>query len=95
LLREALAGYDKSASDPWNQHWSQSLLGASLTGQHKFAEAEPFLVDGYRGMTQQEDASSIANQTEIGNAGQRIVELYESWGKPEKAAEWRQKLAKK
>jgi eukaryotic-like serine/threonine-protein kinase len=95
LLREALAGYDKSASDPWNQHWSQSLLGASLTGQHKFAEAEPFLVDGYRGMTQQEDASSIANQTEIGKAGQRIVELYESWGKPEKAAEWRQKLAKK
>ena len=25
---------------------------------------------------------------------QWIVELYQNWGKPEKAAEWRQRLAK-
>jgi hypothetical protein len=28
----------------------QNLLGASLAGQDKFAEAEPLLVDGLKGM---------------------------------------------
>jgi hypothetical protein len=28
-------------------------------------------------------------------AGAQIVQLYENWGKPEKAAEWREKLRMK
>jgi hypothetical protein len=30
----------------------------------------------------------------LGEAGERIVEFYEAWGKKEKAAEWRAKLGK-
>jgi eukaryotic-like serine/threonine-protein kinase len=95
LLREALSGYEKTAPDTWNQHWNQTLLGASLAGQSKFAEAEPLLVDGYEGMTRQEEASSITSQPELDKAVQRIVQLYESWGKPDKAATWKEKLSGK
>jgi hypothetical protein len=28
------------------------------------------------------------------DAGERVVRLYEAWGQPEKAAEWRAKLAR-
>ena len=30
--------------------WAESLLGASLAGEKKYAEAEPVLLGGYRGM---------------------------------------------
>jgi hypothetical protein len=28
----------------------------------------------------------------LADAGKRVVQLYERWGKPEKAAEWREQL---
>jgi hypothetical protein len=30
----------------------------------------------------------------VAEAGERIVQLYEAWGRPEKAAEWRVKLTR-
>ena len=30
----------------------------------------------------------------LAEAAERVVKLYEAWGKPDKAAEWRAKLAK-
>ena len=49
LAREALAAYQKTASDDWRRYDAESVLGASLAGQHKYAEAEPLLVSGYEG----------------------------------------------
>jgi tetratricopeptide (TPR) repeat protein len=95
LLREALTGYEKSDPDSWDHYRSQSLLGASLAGQRKFPEAEPLLVEGYEGMARQEEASALANRSEIDKARQRIVQLYERWEKPDKAAEWRDKQVRK
>jgi hypothetical protein len=95
LLREALAGYEKSLPDNWNRYNVQTLLGASLAGQKKYSDAEPLLLSGYDGMLQRESTIPAANRSELTVAGSRISEMYENWGKPEKAAEWRQKLAVK
>jgi len=95
LLREALSSYEKTAPGSSSQYRSQSLLGASLAAQGRFAEAEPLLVEGYHGMTEQTEAIPFEYRPGIDKAGQRIVQLYERWEKPDKAAAWRDKLSQK
>jgi eukaryotic-like serine/threonine-protein kinase len=95
LLREALNNDEQAAVDSWRRYRSRSLLGASLAGQSKYAESEPPLVSGYQGMVQREAAIPFEDRPALKQAGEGIVQLYESWGKPEKAAEWREKLQMK
>jgi eukaryotic-like serine/threonine-protein kinase len=95
LLREAVSTTEKTGPDTWNRYYLQALLGASLAGQKRFAEAEPLLVSGREGMLQRQATVPTDNLSRMVQAGQRIVELYESWGKLEKAAEWRQKVQAK
>lgn len=92
LLREALTAYEKTAPDTWQRYRCQGLLGASVAGQAKYADAEPQLISGYQGMLQREATVPFEDRPKVEQAGERIVQLYESWGKPEKAAEWRAKL---
>ena len=92
LLREALANYEKAASDSWQRYRCQSLLGASLAAQGKYAEAEPLLISGYQGMLQREATISFEQRPGITGAAERIAQLYEKWGKSAKAAEWRAML---
>ena len=54
LLRQALAILDKKSPEEWQNFEARSLLGASLLGQKKYAEAEPFLLQGYEGMKARE-----------------------------------------
>ncbi len=91
LLREAVVGYEKTASDSWQRYRSRNLLGAVLSAQTKYAEAEPLLVSGYQGMIQREATIRFEDRPALSRAGERIVQLYESWGKPEKVAEWQVK----
>ena len=94
LLREVVSGYQNTRSDSWQRYNSQSLLGASLAGQKKYAQAEPLLLSGYEGMIQREATIPAENRPELRRAEDWIVQLYQDWGKPEKAAEWRAKLSK-
>jgi urease accessory protein UreF len=71
------------------------MLGGSLAGQQKYAEAESLLLSGYRGLIQRENTVPRENRSEILQAGERIVQLYQDLGKPEKAAEWQAKLDKR
>jgi hypothetical protein len=91
LLREALTSYEK-IPDTWRRSHSQSMLGASLAGQKKYAEAEALLISGYQGMLQRETAIPAYYRAELEQAGNRIVQFYRDWGKPEQAAEWRERL---
>jgi hypothetical protein len=43
-------------------------------------------------MKEREAQIPQAGKSELTNALKRVVELYDSWGRPEKAAEWRKKL---
>jgi non-specific serine/threonine protein kinase/serine/threonine-protein kinase len=92
LFREALANREKRRPDGWERYQSESLLGASLEGQGKYAEAEPLLVSGYQGIVQRGAAIPFEHRDCIQRSGERIVRLYEKWGKPEKAVEWRGNL---
>ena len=47
----------------------------------------------YEGMEAFGDKLPETGRPRFKAAGERIVELYESWGQPEKAKEWRARLA--
>jgi tetratricopeptide (TPR) repeat protein len=90
VLRECLAIRTKIAPDDWLTCLARSLLGSALAGQKKYAEAEPLLLSGYLGLRERAAPIPVAVRgTTLDLARYRIVQLYEAWGKPDKAAEWR------
>jgi tetratricopeptide (TPR) repeat protein len=94
LARECLAIREKKMPDSWLTFNAQSTLGGSLLGQAKYAEAEPLLLSGYEGMKQREaEIRSDMRATRLKEAIERLVQLYEETKQPEKAAQWREKLA--
>jgi hypothetical protein len=95
LLRDALGIREKNIPDAWLTFDTRSLLGASLLGQKKYAEAEPLLIQGYEGMRVRAAKISAPSMKPLTEGGARVVELSAAWGKKHKAAEWRQKLEPK
>jgi hypothetical protein len=93
LLREGLAIWDAKRPDDWSRFETQSLLGASLLGLRRHAEAEPLLLAGYEGLEARKAKLTVQTKSRVSDAGERIVQLYEAWGQPEKARQWRAKLA--
>jgi len=92
--RECLALCEKQIPDNWLAFDARSLLGGSLLGQKKYAEAEPLLLSGYEGMMQREAGiSAEGRRLRLTEALQRLVQLYEATDRPTQAAEWKQKLA--
>ena len=89
LAREIVDVDRKKRPDDWSRFRAETLLGASLAGQKKYAEAEPLLLSGYQGMATGKDRMAVADWYHLDRASEWIVRLYEDWGKPEKAAEWR------
>jgi hypothetical protein len=63
-------------------------LGTCLLSLKWYADAEPLLVENYEALRLAKGAPKPIIQA----AGDRVVKLYEGWDKPEKAAEWREKL---
>jgi|SoiMethySBSTD1v2_1073268.scaffolds.fasta_scaffold15246_6 eukaryotic-like serine/threonine-protein kinase len=95
LLREALAGFVKARPEFWARYEIESTLGASLMAQRRFAEAEPFLIAGYEGLARMANTIPPVNKASLAQAGDWIVELYRGWGRPDTAAQWRQKLSQR
>jgi eukaryotic-like serine/threonine-protein kinase len=89
LAREAEAFQRTSQPDNWQIFWAESLLGASLAGEKRYVEAEPLLLEGYRGMLERKDLMPIPKLRDLDSAHVWIVQMYMAWGKPEKANEWR------
>jgi WD40 repeat protein/serine/threonine protein kinase/tetratricopeptide (TPR) repeat protein len=95
LLRDCLALREKAEADAWTTFNAKSMLGGCLLGEKKYAEAEPLLLQGYEGMKQREAQFPPAGKVRLPEAVERLVQLYDDWGKPEQAAEWRKKLEEK
>jgi tetratricopeptide (TPR) repeat protein len=89
LARETLEFEEKSQPDNWERFRAESLLGASLAGQKKYAEAEPLLLAGYQGMLARKEMMGAPNLYYLNRSREWLVQLYQSWGKPEKVAAWR------
>jgi serine/threonine protein kinase/tetratricopeptide (TPR) repeat protein len=93
LLVRALAGRRRLLGEEHVETcYTKSLLGGSLLGQKKYAEAEPLLLAGYEGMKRREESIPPQGKVRLTEAIERLVQLYEAQGKPEKAGEWRAKL---
>jgi tetratricopeptide (TPR) repeat protein len=78
------------------------MLGAIVAAQRRFEEAEELLQKAYQGNLQfpgqgAEAAGmvgfNIPRFLSEETHGLRLIALYESWGKADKAAEWREKVA--
>ncbi len=93
-LRQALQIRDKATPNAWERYYAQSLLGDALAGQRKYAEAEPLLLSGYRGLLQRRDLMPFESKANVQRARQEIARLYNQWGKSEQAADWRDDVAK-
>jgi hypothetical protein len=67
----------------------QSLLGASLRAQGRFEQAEPLLLSAYQALTLHQREIPWDSRSAIEQTSHRIIQLYQSWGKPDKAEAWR------
>ena len=92
LFRECLTIRERSAADAWTTSYTRCLIGASLLGQKKYAEAEPLLLAGYEGMKQREGQIPPQGKIRLTEALERVVQLYDDWGRKDKADEWRKQL---
>jgi Tfp pilus assembly protein PilF len=89
FLREADV---QALFDVWERYAAESMLGTVLATQGRFAEAEEHLLAGYQGLTSRRATIPWESRTAPRQAGERIIQLYRDWGKPDKEAEWREKL---
>jgi hypothetical protein len=94
VLRKCLAIRQKAIPDHWLRFNAMSLLGGSLLGQKNHVEAEPLILAGYEGVKAREASIPAAVKSRPSEAAGRILQLYESWDKKDKAAEWRAKLVR-
>jgi len=103
-LREA-CGWLAISKNGWSEsqprYACESELGASLVGQKKYADAEPLLSSGYDGLVRTQEKlenwydSRTMPRLSPAEAAGWIARMYEEWGKPQQAAEWRQKAEAK
>jgi non-specific serine/threonine protein kinase/serine/threonine-protein kinase len=91
FLREALSGHEKKDPDRWPFFNTESLLGAALAGEGKYVEAEPLLLSGYEGLNRREPRVPWPNRVALQQALDRLIQLYDDWGKPQNAAQWKQR----
>jgi tetratricopeptide (TPR) repeat protein len=66
----------------WQIATIKSLLGGCLVADHRYAAAEPLLLESYPII--RSGFGDSHNRTQV--AARRIVDLYNAWGKPQKAA---------
>jgi tRNA A-37 threonylcarbamoyl transferase component Bud32 len=93
VLRDCLAIRQKKEPDDWRTFNAQSMLGRALLGQRSYADAEPLLLGGYEGMKQREEQISSPAKARLSEAAERLIKLYDSWGKKSEADKWRKVLA--
>jgi tetratricopeptide (TPR) repeat protein len=92
LVREALSIREKKDPNLWGTHNARSLLGAALLGRERYAEAEPLLRQGYAGLKGRQATIPSGGKDNLAAALERLVRLYDAWGKSEAAARWRKAL---
>jgi tetratricopeptide (TPR) repeat protein len=72
---------------------ARALLGWAMLGQKDYPAAESLLREAHRGFLARDMArpSTVSTQL-LSDTTLRLVQLYDAWGQPDKAAEWREKL---
>ena len=89
LARECFELSRKSTPNGWRTFAVQVTLGRALLGQGNFGEAEPLLLQGYLGLKDRQHCIPAGSRSQLRQAVQGLVHLYEAWGKPSDAAKWK------
>jgi len=89
MLRECLAVRQTKQPDAWTTFNAQSLLGAALVGQKKYADAEPLLVRGYEGLKERAEAIPKGSEDRIPTALDRLISLYTAADKPDEVKKYK------
>lgn len=88
-LRESLKFNLVWLSELWTTYQAQSLLGGSLLGQKKYAEAEDELLEGFEGLKERfAQMPEKERASEMGQAADRLIALYTATNRPEEAKKW-------
>jgi serine/threonine protein kinase/tetratricopeptide (TPR) repeat protein len=93
VLRAAMEIRAKERPHDWLAFESRSLLGAALSGQKRYADAEPLLLSGYEGLAARQQVIPATSAKSLPEARERLVRLYEAWNRKDKVDAWRQKSA--
>ena len=89
ILREAVKM--RSDSLPKEHFWvalANDALGECLTNQGRYDEAEPLLLQSYESLKSSQGASNPRTRLAV----QRLIALYEGWGKFDTAKSYRNRL---
>jgi tetratricopeptide (TPR) repeat protein len=90
LLRGCLAMRQKVLPEG---HWlladTTSRIGAALSGEGRFVQAESALLEAYQSMQNDRRVPGDTKRQTI----ERLIWLYDSWEKPDQVAVWRRRLA--
>jgi eukaryotic-like serine/threonine-protein kinase len=90
LLREAVRIREENMPEThFLRATANGALGEFLTAQSRFSDAEPLLLASYESLKK----SQTENSPRLRRALQRLVNLYDAWNKPEKAAAYRALLS--
>ena len=90
---KCLAIRGQAAPDDSAGYDAMSLLGTALLGQGRYTEAEPLIVPGFEGMTERQAKIAMPDRSRLREAAERVVRLYEDWGKAEQATAWKANCA--
>ena len=82
----------KKQPDDWSPFNTLSLLGSSCWRPEEVCRGRAAYPPGLRGAEGPGGQDPRAGKSNLAEAAERIVRLYEAWGKPDKAAEWRKRL---
>jgi hypothetical protein len=89
LFRECLTIREKTQPDAWTTFNTISMLGGALSGQKKYADAEPLLLKGYEGMKKREKTIPPQGIIRIPEALDRLIEFSSATNKPDEVKKWR------
>ena len=83
LLREAITlRTDALGADHWQVAVARSTLGLCLTEAGRYTEAEPLLIESFETLR----ATHGPDDDRVQTARERVVQLYEAWGRTEQIA---------
>lgn len=73
----------------WTVYSATSVLGGAYASAGDYAKAEPMLVDSYKGL---ENGSVLGKRPRV-DAADRLVRMYQKWGKPDEAKRWSERAS--
>jgi eukaryotic-like serine/threonine-protein kinase len=92
LLRESKKFSEAKQHDDWKYFYFTSMLGETLLAQSKFDEAQPLLLNGYKGLVERISTLLPVRQLNVKKCFERVIQLYKAADRHEEAAEWQRKL---